>query len=258
MGRLSRIAVHPIKSLDQHVRDEATITAHGGLADDRRYAILDGDGELVNGKRTAAVHRIRASLDEAAGTLSLETNDGGSRETFDLPADLGDAEGWLSDYFGFDVALRRTDGPAMTDIDDPGPTVIAAATIETVASWFPGVDVDGMTRRLRPNLVVDGVEPFWEDRLAIGGTVGIGGVELTGVTSVPRCVVPTRDPDTGEVYEGFRGTFIRNRKATFPDWADPADFPGYFSLMAATHAPEDSRGRALSVGDPVDLLAANP
>lgn len=253
MGRLARIAIHPIKSLDQDVRERATITEHGGLAGDREWAIVDTAGRFVNGKRTADVHPLRAGLTEA-DVLSLRSRPDDDPETFDLARERSAAEAWLSEYFGIEVELRRTDGPAMTDVDDPGPTVIAAATLETVASWFPGIDVDGMTRRLRPNLVVAGVEPFWADRVASGATLRIGDVELIGTKSVPRCVVPTRDPDTGEVYEGFRETFIRNRKATFPDWADPDDFPGYFSLMAATHAPDAARGRSIAVGDPVELV----
>lgn len=251
MGRLARIAVHPIKSLDQHVHKAVSITEHGGLSGDREYAIVDRDGDYVNGKRTAAVHRLQATLDQNSATVSLQGADG-PMKTFDLD-DRSAIEDWLTDYFGFPVELRRTDGPAMTDIDDPGPTVIAQATLETVAEWFPGIDPDEMTRRLRPNLVIEDVEPFWADRLATGGRVHIGDVPLEGVKAVPRCVVPTRDPETGEEYEGFRDTFVRKRKETFPDWADRSAFPGFFALMAATHAPPAARGETISVGDPVEL-----
>lgn len=253
MGRLARIAVHPIKSLDQHVRDHVSITEHGGLEGDRRFAIVDDQGRLVNGKRTAAVHRIRATVDDGMNVVTLRTHQARDAETFDLEADKSAIDGWLRDYFGFDVRLRRTNGPAMTDIGDPGPTIISAATIETVASWFSGIDTEEMTRRLRPNLVVEDVDAFWEDRLVTGGTVRIGGVRLEGVKSVPRCTVPARDPSTGAAYSGFRETFVRKRKETFPSWADPTDFPGYYSLMAATHSPPAARGSKLAVGDPVEV-----
>lgn len=34
-----------------------------------------------------------------------------------------------------------------------------------VASWFPGLSVDEMRRRIRANIEIDGVPAFWEDRL---------------------------------------------------------------------------------------------
>ena len=256
MARLSRIAIHPIKSLDQHVRDRVTITEHGGLEGDREYAMVDDDGEFVNGKRTAAVHGLEASVDPA-GSVTFGGRGDRSSRTFDLSGDNAAINDFLTDYFEFPVRLRRTDGPAMTDIGDPGPTVIAQATLDTVADWFPGIDAAEMTRRLRPNLVVHGVEPFWADRVAMGTAIRIGDVRLEGVKPVPRCVVPTRQPETGETYDGFRETFIRNRKATFPDWADESAFPGYFALMAATHAPAEARGQSISVGARVSLIDEN-
>lgn len=253
MGRLTRIAVHPIKSLDQHVRERVTITEHGGLDGDRRFAIVDDEGRFVNGKRTSDVHRLRATVDNEMSTVTLRTHQGTDGESFDLEADRAAIDGWLSEYFGYAVRLRRTNGPAMTDIGDPGPTIISTTTLETVAAWFPGIDSEEMTRRLRPNLVVDGVSAFWEDRLATGGTVVIGDASLEGVKPVPRCAVPSRDPSTGAVYDGFRETFVRKRRETFPSWAEPTDFPGYFTLMAATHSPQATRGSTLSVGDHVEL-----
>ena len=254
MGRLSVIAIHPIKSLDRHYRDRITITPTGGLSGDRTYAIVDHDGEFVNGKRTTAVHRLRATLDPDQTRLELGVQGERSTETFHVDDDRQALNEWLSDYFGYPVELDRRDGPELTDIPDPGPTVIARATLETAADWFHGIDADELADRLRPNLIVDGVEAFWADRLVPDGRVRIGEAVLEGSMPVPRCVVPSRNPRTGEVYEGFRETFIRERKATFPDWADSSAFDTYFSLMTATHAPEASRGADLSVGDPVELL----
>ena len=49
-------------------------------------------------------------------------------------------------------------------------------------------------RRFRPNLVVDGDEPYAEDHWR---RIRIGEVEFAGVKNCSRCVFTTIDPDTG-------------------------------------------------------------
>lgn len=267
MPKLSRISVHPIKALDPVDRETVGITAVGGLAGDRVYAMVDGDGDYVNGKRTARVHRIRADVDLEGNRVTLRAEgDGGVGEPpreFHLDGDRTALERWLSDHLGIEVELVAGQGGTLTDRavygdgSKTGPTLISEATLREAASWFEGIDPDGMRRRLRPNLVVESVPAFWEERLFAGGgrRVRIGDVTLAGVEVVPRCVVPTRDPHTGEEYEGFRETFIERRQATLPEWTDPSDLEGnLFSLMAALRIPEDQREGTLAVGDEVAIV----
>ena len=71
--RLAFIQLHPIKALDSvHVK-EARIGPGGGLEFDRAWALYSADGQWVNGKRTAAIHLIRAGYapDFSAVTLSI-------------------------------------------------------------------------------------------------------------------------------------------------------------------------------------------
>ena len=58
---LANIRLHPIKALDPVQVKEARIGPGGGLELDRAWALYSADGERVNGKRTAAVHLIRAA-----------------------------------------------------------------------------------------------------------------------------------------------------------------------------------------------------
>jgi uncharacterized protein YcbX len=73
-------------------------------------------------------------------------------------------------------------------------------------------------RRLRANVEVLGVPAFWEDRFVgeRAPSFEAGGIHFDGVTPCGRCVVPSRDPNTGEDKESFRKTFIENRRETFP------------------------------------------
>jgi uncharacterized protein YcbX len=268
MASLSRISVYPIKSLDPVDLDRASITGVGGLESDRAYAMVDDDGAYVNGKRTAEVHRLEADVDPAVGRVTLrvrgETDvrgDAGARD-YHLDHDRAAIEAYLSEYFGVEITLEagpggsRTDGVVYGDSSRTGPTLISAATLRAVASWYEGIDAAEMRLRLRPNLVIEGVPAFREDRLATTGEgVRIGDTTLEGVDLVPRCVVPARDPRTSELDEGFEETFRERRAETLPEWSAREDFEGdFYKVMALTRIPEGERDGELAVGDEVQLL----
>lgn len=262
MATLSRISVYPIKALDPMDLDSVSITEVGGLSGDRIYAIVDENGNYVNGKRTAKVHRLDAEVHLEQNHLTLRERGRDAKQQFHLDDDREQLDTWLSEYFGIDVHLEhgpggsQTDSVVLGDSNEPGPTLISEATLRKVASWYDGIDAEEMRLRLRPNLVVTDVPAFWEDKLV--GTDGrcfrVGDTTLEGVKPVPRCVVPTRDPATGETYDGFRETFVQKREETLPEWTSPELFDGdLFSLMALTRVPEDQRGSTLAVGDSLTL-----
>jgi uncharacterized protein YcbX len=71
MPTLDRITLYPVKSLDVVEVAEAHVLPSGGLENDRRWRLVDLDGRVVNAKRTAAFHPIRAEYDLAAKLISL-------------------------------------------------------------------------------------------------------------------------------------------------------------------------------------------
>ena len=266
MATLSRIRVHPIKALDPEEFVSVRISEVGGLAGDRAYAIVDADGGYVNGKRTAAVHRLRTSVDLDAGEAVLGVAGSDERRRFDLDGDRDALARWLSDYFGFDVDVEAAPGGDLADsrvYSDivAGATVASAETIREVASWFPDLDEEDVRRRFRANLEVEGVEPFWEDRLVRGDgnsdseqpRFQVGDVTFRGVKPITRCVVPTRDPSTGEATDGFRERFVERREATFPTAADRDAFDHFYALTTLAHPDEDDWDESIAVGDEVEL-----
>jgi uncharacterized protein YcbX len=259
--RLTRIAVHPIKSLEPIELKRARIVANGGLDHDREYAILDEDDRYVNGKRTADVHRIRSSFDDAIETVRLrrEEEPPDAARQFDLDADRSALNEWFSEHFGYPVGVKRdAKGGFPDDTTLSGPTLISTATIRAVASWFDNLDEQGMRLRLRANLEIDGVPPFWEDRLFSDReheiAFRIGDVTLRGANPCQRCIVPTRDPHTSEVYPNFQRIFIENRERTLPNWADRTRFNHYFRLMVNTKVPESEWTKELVVGDDLEII----
>ncbi|WP_252699516.1 MOSC domain-containing protein [Natronosalvus vescus] len=258
--QLERLSVYPIKSLDAASVSTARLIENGALEWDRRYAILDAAGEYVNGKREQRIHRIRTDYDLERATVTIRENGGRRERTYHLDADRSALESWLAEFFGYEVQVVRNDeGGYPDDTDASGPTVISTATLEAVALWFEEIDTVEMRRRLRSNVELDVPNPFWEDRLygPPGETVGfdIGSVTFHGNNPCQRCVVPTRDPDTGEQTAGFRETFIENRERTLPSWANTDWFDHYFRLMVNTHIPESEWGKQLAIGDQVAVGA---
>ncbi len=156
---------------------------------------------------------------------------------------------WLGEYFGFPVELKRIPLGLPDHGPTPGPTVISTASLEAVAEWFDQISVLQAGNRFRVNLEIKGVPAFWEDRL-IGkaGTVvefQIGEVRIQGVGPCERCVVPSRDPFTGERYARFQNLFATRRKETVPPWAELSSFHFYhFSVL--TRIAESEAGKVES------------
>lgn len=252
MPHLARILVYPIKSLDPAEVTSAKVLPSGALEHDRRLALLDAEGKFVNGKRTALVHALRSRLQFAERQLTIEQ--AGREQTFHVDLQRPALEAWLSAWFSLPVTLAEdTEVGFPDDLEAPGPTVISTATLAVVASWFPGMSVDEMRRRLRANLEIDGVEPFWEDRLygRAGETVlfRIGQITFAGSNPCQRCVVPSRDSRSGSIWPEFSKTVARRREASLPAWAERSRFNHFYRLAVNTRL--QGPAGELHVGDPV-------
>lgn len=258
MPYLSQIILYPIKSLDGVAVQQAIVLDSGALQGDREYAIVDYQGKFVNGKRTAAVHKLRASFNLSDRLVSLSIAGAEQTDQFHLDSDRVPLEAWLSEYFGFPVKLiHNAEMGFPDDTNSPGPTVISTETLEEVASWFSGLSVDSLRKRMRTTLEIADAEPFWEDQLyAQTGTFvpfQIGTVQLMGVNPCQRCIVPTRDQETGESYPEFQKIFTAQRKQTLPDWVDSSRFNHFYRLAINTRLTPSEARKTLQVRDLVQL-----
>lgn len=260
MPHLARINIYPVKSLDGAACQRAVVLPGGALEHDRRFAIFDKAGEVINGKRMAATHRLRSIYDPNGRTLSLRSEGGCPTEAFHVDRQRGELERWLAGYFVLPGGVRLAENAAAgfpDDTESPGPTVVSTATLEAVAGWFPGLTADEVRGRFRPNLEIGGVEPFWEERLygAVGEAVPfrIGGVRLAGTNPCQRCVVPTRWASTGQVGPdaAFAKTFAERRRRTLPSWANGSRFDHYYRLAVNTRLAVLGQGGQIEVGDEV-------
>ena len=281
---LVSITIYPIKSLDGHDVSHATLIPAAGLAEDRRWRLVDMEGRVVNAKRTPLIQAIRTEfvLDERLVTLA--TGDLHA-ETFPLQPGRHGPCGWLSEVLGMPVLLEERAAGFPDDCDAPGPTLITTASLACVATWF-GFGLEEARRRFRMNLEIDcrgapdDGSAFWEDTLASPAddarlselrlpTVQMGQVAVDPYADLPppeprqftigtamlratgvcrRCVVPTRDSMSGEPELGFRDVFeARRRQAMRRDVASGSWGSGY--RLGVNTQVISSHAATISLGD---------
>jgi hypothetical protein len=266
---LAGIYLHPIKSLDPAAVTQARIGPNGGLELDRVWALHSPDSRLITGKRTPAVHFIRADYapDLSSVTLSVPRDRRAlPAATFAFPGDTQGAAAWFTRYFELPVTIRYAREGFPDDGLAPGPTIVSTASLETVCSWFPEKLLDGALpnldqarRRFRTTLELAGVPAFWEDQLFSAEEnyprrFRIGEVSFEGSNPCARCPVPPRHPETAEELPAFQKQFSAMRQKTLPANSPAARFDHFYRLATNTRVPGAESGKLLRIGDPVTLL----
>ncbi len=202
---------YPVKSMRGEPLTAAEITPEGIAGD--RVVHVENDRGLVTARRRPALLGLSATTDQDGRVLV----DGRPWQEPEVGEQVRTAA-------GPDARLVAYDGPERFDI-----LPLLVATDGAVAAF----ERDG--RRLRPNLVVGGVDGLAE-REWEGLVLAIGPVLLHLDSLRQRCVMTTYDPDTlerdGEVLRDI------NRR-----------FAGTLALNTAVFRPGLVR-----VGDPVRLL----
>lgn len=252
---LGRIQIFPIKSLDGVSLTQATVTLGGILENDRACAIFDREGRVVNGKRTPRIHELRCAFDPGLREVRLWS--ASQPEPVQCPlASPAPLELWLGEFFGFPVELKHEPLKGFPDDHEAfGPTIVSEATLREIQSWFTELTLESIRRRFRANLELLDTEPFGEDRL-FGAPQSllpfrVGPVNFLGHNPCQRCVVPTRDPESGQGLADFQKKFMERRKATLPAWSDARRFNHFYRLTINTSIPPTESGKLLRLGDAV-------
>jgi len=262
MPTLCRITVYPLKSFDGHDLSACKVLAGGALAKDRRYALVDGLGRYVNGKRCAAIQGIRATFSEDLKQVTLSCE--GQESSFEIAAEQESLAAWCGEVLGVKCRLvENAEAGFPDDAVSPGPTVVSTASLEAVTAWFAGLDLTETRRRFRFNLELSDAPEFWEDGLVppLRKTrrFRMGDLVWQGRGVCERCVVPTRDSCDSSATAGFAREFARLREQTLPDWAVRERFEHFYRLGVNTEldSSENEPGESIDVvrvGDPVELI----
>ncbi len=256
---LSRITIYPVKSLDGITIHKATIAVGGCLLHDRRYAMIDENGNFINGKSNRLVHSLRSLYDLENGTISLRSTGEETWTHFHLQKDKPAIQLFLSDYFGEKTFLAQNSTGRFLDIPDiSGATVLSTSTLQEVSHWFNITNLDETRRRFRATIEIENVPSFWEDHLfskeGTGIEFEIGGVTMFGMQPRERCVVPTRNPETGEVTHAFPKSFAKQRASTLPKWSTLTNYSHYYYLSVDCNIPSTEIGKTIQIGDEVKII----
>jgi uncharacterized protein YcbX len=206
---VSRLSIAPVKGLAL-VHPEEVFVAPEGVAENRRFFLLEESGEWVGARKDGRLLTIRPAYATDPEWLSLGFPDG-SEVAGEVR--LGDAvatdmwgveltgrvvEGpWadaLSRFLGRPVRLVRADRPGV-DRDFGPVTLVSEASLAELArrSGANGA-VDG--RRFRMLVGVDGCAAHEEDGWC-GRRIAIGEAVVRVLEPVARCVLTTVNPATG-------------------------------------------------------------
>jgi uncharacterized protein len=209
--RVVRISVAPVKSLGLVHSDEVQLEA-GGVVGNRRFWLRDETGALYAGKRDGSMMRIRPEWDEETRRLALAFPDGHRVEGVVELGDPVDAQlyrvprasrqvigPWqeaISRYVGRPLELLWADDGAVDRTPEGGTvSLVSRASLERLRREA-GVDEEVDGRRFRMLFEVEGVGAHEEDSW-IGTEVRIGEATVTFNGDIGRCIVTSRNPDTG-------------------------------------------------------------
>lgn len=208
MSTVIRFSIAPIRSLGLEHPTEIDLTPLG-VAEDRRFYLIDDAGLLVDRIVTGTLVQASAHTDRAGETLRVDLPDGtviaGAvrlGEAVETALHGRTAVGhlvvgpWgeaLSPLAGRRVRVVRCDRIGGTRSQHPA-TLVTHGSLAALARQSGVEAID--PRRFRMLIDLDGDEPHGEDRW-IGGRIALGETILRISGPVPRCAITTHDPDTG-------------------------------------------------------------
>ena len=227
---LAALFVHPVKSCGALAQREALLTPTG-LDLDRAWMVVDTHGDMLTQRELPRMALVRPELKfndlvlRAPGMLSLHLKldvvEAATRvrvwddevRAFEMGAL---AAQWMSDFLGqplrlvrFDPDERRLSSRRWTGaIEAENPFTDGFPLLVTSSASLADLNARLARQghapvgieRFRPNLVLDGLEPFDEDHLdTLEIATDEGPVVLKLVKPCVRCTIPNVDPASAEV-----------------------------------------------------------
>lgn len=262
--RLASIAIYPVKSCRGIALDRATVERRG-LVGDRRWMLVDEESVFVTQREEPRLALVRVTLErdrlavDAPGmnALAIDPDLGATEPTLEVriwrtvvPARVhGDASAWFSRYLGRPVRFvsmpEETRRPVNPKHAGPGDVVSFAdgyplliASRSSLDDLNARLDAPVGMDRFRPNVVIEGVGAWDEDRWS---GVRIGALSFRAPKPCARCVITTIDPETAIAAREPLRTL-----ATFRKQADGV-------MFGINLIPDlaDGETAELAIGDPV-------
>jgi uncharacterized protein YcbX len=275
------IHIHPVKSCRRIELDRAVVDEYG-IDGDREWQIQGPARQMMTQRKFPDMARIQPV--PVPGGLRLQcdgmpdlevqrpTVASGQGKTMTGLVPLGDAgdeaAAWLERVLSIECRLtaiawgyeRRVliggddvFGQQASLVDAAPIHLVSAAShrflLQDAVETFP-------IERFRPNLVVDGCEPWVEDTWR---ELSIGDARIRVALPWPRCAMPQVDQDTGQRHREPAVVLKRHRWCT-----EAPDLPeGLHALFTATTlfgvaGSVEPAGAVITVGTPVEVLETGP
>jgi uncharacterized protein YcbX len=209
---VSALSTTPVKGLRVAGAQSLTLGASGD-PDNRRFYLVDERRRMVNGKNVGELSTVIASYDHDERALALTFEDGcivtGTVKLGD-PIDtrffsrslrarpvLGPFSDALAEHLSRELRLvEAVDRTAVDRGRSGGVSLISRASLAALADAAGEEAVDA--RRFRMLIEIDGVAAHEEDEW-VGARVRIGEVLVRFGGHVGRCLITSRDPESGVV-----------------------------------------------------------
>lgn len=247
---VTQLTTYPLKSAGGLYTASATVTRIG-LQGDRRWVALDPQGRRISARECHALLGIKVTATEAG--LRLTSRSGDACEVAEpgpdarhVPVQVSRldqlalaapaASRWLSENVGRDLRLAfQVDETAREvgashggkpgermSLADAGPILLVSESSvdricdlvveESGEQWLTRAEA---TQRFRPNVVVNGTEPFGEDSWQ---RIRIGDLTYRFGEQCDRCVMTTLDPQTLTTDKEPIRTLARHRAWAGSTW----------------------------------------
>lgn len=210
-ARVAWLTVAPIRGTALSHRDEILLEPYG-VAENRRFYLVDERGRRFTLTRSGSLARAAADYDVERDHLTVRLEGG---DVVDGPVDLGApiktqfyGRRWVSGRVvtgpwaeafsalaGEPLRLVKLDRAGQAHIPETAASLVSEASLAEI-SRHAGRAVDA--RRFRMLIGIDGVEPHEEDEW-IGRRLRVGDALVEGTDYDARCMIPTRNPETGDV-----------------------------------------------------------
>jgi uncharacterized protein YcbX len=208
---VSSLFIAPVKGLGV-VSQEEVFVGWNGVAENRRFCLIDEDGRRYGALRDPRLVLVDVSWDPERSWLALRFPDGGTAAGTVVPGDevttdlhdrrlqgrvvAGPWSAALSAFAGRPLRLIEAEGPARSVDRANGPvTIVSEESVAELARRADAPAADG--RRFRMLVHVRGCRPHEEDEW-VGRDVRLGAATVRVLEPVARCAVTTTGPDTGE------------------------------------------------------------
>lgn len=228
MLNITGLFIYPVKSMQGISIRKAQLTP-GGLLYDRHWMVVRSNGRFVTQRDLPRMSLVHTRLDKSGVTLSMQDHD-----SISVPLDLFDGDliktrvwdddcevidqgenisGWLTNALQSKEPLRLVrmkpqytrplkkavflGDKTSTEFADSAPYLVAnEASLEALNTVLESNSLRSVPmNRFRPNIVIRGLEPFAEHRLA---GLSAKSYRLKICYPCQRCIVTTIDQDTAE------------------------------------------------------------